>query len=187
MEFQPSARAVPLSIALALVVAVLASALAPMRATAGERFAYRSEAGRFSVDFPAESPTVEEMSESKFSITDNNVRHTVFAEGAEFAVEIHDIPRISKLLLTSHYVLQRSVEGMLEDIGAREVGSVETSLQGQPARKVLFETTSRPSMGRLLLVLAGRRLYMVSVRHPRSLDPPDARVTFFESFSFWLE
>jgi hypothetical protein len=183
VKFQPSARAVTLPIALV----VLASALDPMRATAGERFAYRSEAGRFSVDFPAKSPSVEEMSESKFSITDNDVRHTVFAEGAEFAVEIHDIPRISKLLLTSHYVLQRSVEGMLEDIGAREIGSVETSLQGQPARKVLFEATGRPSIGRLLLVLAGRRLYMVSVRHPRSLDPPDARVTFFESFSFWLE
>jgi hypothetical protein len=158
-----------------------------VRAAAGELFAYRSEAGRFSVDFPAESPSVEEMSESKFSITDNDVRHTVFADGAEFAVEIHDIPRISQLLLTSHYVLERSVEGMLEDIGAREIDSTETSLQGQPAREVIFETTDPPAVGRLLLVLAGRRLYMVSVRHPRSLDPPDTAARFFESFSFWLE
>jgi hypothetical protein len=185
VKFQPSARAVTLPIA--LVVAVLASALAPMRATAGELFAYRSEAGRFSVDFPAESPSVEEMSGSKFSITDNDVRHTVFAEGAEFAVEIHDIPRISKLLLTSHYVLQRSVEGMLEDIGAREVDSVETSLHGQPAREVAFENPDRAFTGRVLLVLAGRRLYLVSVRHPRSIDPPDGIAPFFESFSFWLE
>jgi len=183
VKFQPSARAVTLPIAFA----VLASAPAPMRAAAGELFAYRSESGRFSVDFPAASPAVEEMSGSKFSITDNDVRHTVFADGAEFAVEIHDIPRISKLLLTSHYVLQRSVEGMLEDIGAREVESAETSLQGQPAREVVFETTARSSIGRLLLVLAGRRLYLVSVRHPQSIDPPDSVAPFFESFSFWLE
>jgi hypothetical protein len=158
-----------------------------MRATAGERFAYRSEDGRFSVDFPAESPSVRELSESKFSITDNDVRHTVFAEGAEFAVEIHDIPRISRLLLTSRYVLDRSVEGMLEDIGARKVDSAETSLQGQPAREVVFEATGRPSIGRMLMVLAGRRLYLVSVRHPQSIDPPDTVAPFFESFSFWLE
>ena len=185
MNFQPSVRVVALAIA--LVVAVSTSVLAPMRATAGERFAYRSEVGRFSVDFPAETPSIRELAGSKFSITDNDVRHTVFAEGAEFAVEIHDIPRIAELLLASHYILERSVKGMFEDIGAREVNSVDVSVQGQPAREVAFEISDREFTGRLLLVLAGRRLYFVSVRHPRSIDPRDSIAQFFESFSFWLE
>ena len=158
-----------------------------MRAAAGESFAYRSEIGRFSVDFPAASPSVRELSGSKFSITCNDVRHTVFAEGAEFAVEIHDIPRVAKLLLTSHYVLERSVKSMLEDIGAREVDSVGVSVQDQPAREVVFEIPDREFTGRLLSILAGRRLYLVSVRHPRSIDPPGAIEPFFERFSFWLE
>jgi hypothetical protein len=158
-----------------------------MRATAGEPVAYRSEAGRFNVDLPAESPSVRDLTGSKFSITNNDTRHTVFSGGAEFAVEIHDIPRVAELLLTSHYVLERSVKGMLEDIGAREVDSAETSLQGHPAREVAFEIPDRAFTGRLLLVLAGRRLYMVSVRHPQSVDPPGAIAQFFESFSFWLE
>jgi hypothetical protein len=185
VKSKPSVRVVALAIA--LVVAFLTLALVPMRAAAGERFAYRSEAGRFSVDLPAESPSIRELTGSKFSITGNDVRHTVFAEGAEFAVEIHDIPRVAKLLLTSHYILERSVKGMLDDIGARKVDSVDISVQGQPAREVEFEIPDREFTGRLLLVLAGRRLYLVSVRHPRSIDPPDSIAPFFESFSFWLE
>ena len=158
-----------------------------MRATAGERFAYRSEAGRFSIDLPEQSPLVRELTGSKFSITDNDVRHAVFSEGAEFVIEIHDIPPVAKFLLTSQYILERSVKGMLEDIGAREVDSSEVSIQGQPAREVAFEIPDRAFTGRLLLVLAGRRLYLVSVRYPRSIGPPDAIAPFFESFSFWLE
>jgi len=180
---QPSVRVFTLAIALV----VLTLALTPIRATAGEHFAYRSEAGRFSVNLPAETPSVSELAGSKFSITDNDVRYTVFFEGAEFAVEIHDIPRVAKLLLTSHYILERSVKGMLEDIGARKVDSADVSVLGQPAREVAFEIPDRTFTGRLLLILAGRRLYLVSVRHPRSADPPDAIAPFFESFSFWLE
>jgi hypothetical protein len=185
VKFQSSVRVVALAVA--LVVAVSTSALAPIRATAGERFSYRPEAGRFSVDFPAESPSVRELSESKFSITDNDVRHAVFAEGAEFAVEIHDIPRVAEFLLSSDYILERSMKGMFEDIGARKVDSVDVSVQGQPARKVAFEIPDREFAGSLLLVLAGRRLYLVSVRHPRSIDPRDSIRQFFESFSVWLE
>ncbi len=173
--------------AIAFSVASSASALAPMRATAGEPYAYRSEDGRFSVDLPGESPSVRELSESKFPITDNDVLHTVFAEGAEFSIEIHDIPRISKLLLTSRYILDRSVAGMLEDIGAREIDSAEVTFQGAPAREVAFEILDRAFTGRSLLILAERRLYMVSVQHPRSIAPPGSVAPFFESFSFWLE
>ena len=185
MKVQPGARF--LALAIAFVIAILTLALAPMRVAAGERFAYRSETGRFSVDLPAEFPSIDELTGSKFSITNNDIRHTVFAEGAEFAVEIHDIPRVAEFLLTSRYVLERSAKGMLEDIGARTVDSVDISVQGQPAREVAFEIPDQAFTGRLLLVLAGRRLYLVSVRHPQSIAPPAAVAPFFESFSFWLE
>jgi hypothetical protein len=170
-----------------LALAIAAAALSPLDAAAGDFRPYRSESGRFSVDFPGGHPSIRELTGSKFSITDNDVRHTVFAEGAEFAVEIHDIPRVAKLLLTNHYILERSVKGMLEDIGARELNSTEFSLQGEPAREVSFENPDREFTGRLLLVLAGRRLYLVTVRHPQSIDPPDSIAPFLERFSFWLE
>jgi hypothetical protein len=185
VKFQPGVRVVALAIA--LVIAVSTSALAPMRATAGERFAYRSEAGRFSVDFPAETPSIRELAGSKFSITSNDVQHTAFVGDTEFAVEIHDIPRVAKFLLSSDYILERAVRGMLDDIGGREVDSVEASLQGEPAREVRFEIPDQKLAGKLLLVLAGRRLYLVTVQHPESIEPPSAIEPFFESFSFWLE
>jgi hypothetical protein len=181
VKLQPSVRVV------ALVIAVSTSVLAPMRATAGERFAYRSEAGRFSVDLPAESPSVRELAGSKFSTTSNDVQHAVSVGDTEFAVEIHDVPRVARFLLSGDYILERAVEGMLEDIGGREVDSVEASLQGEPAREVRFEIPDRKLTGELLLVLAGRRLYLVTVQHPESIDPPSAVAPFFESFSFWLE
>jgi hypothetical protein len=185
VKFQPSVRVV--AFAIALVIAVSTSALAPMRATAGERFAYRSEAGRFSVDLPGESPSVRDLSGSKFSITSNDIQHTAFVGDTEFAVEIHDIPRAADFLLSSDYILERAVRGMLDDIGGREVDSVEASLQGEPAREVRFEIPDRKLTGKLLLVLAGRRLYLVTVQHPESIEPPSAIAPFFESFSFWLE
>ncbi len=158
-----------------------------MDASAEDLHPYRSETGRFRVDFPEAPPSIRELTGSKFLITDNDVLHAVFAEEAEFAVEIHDIPRVAEFLLTSDYILERSVKGMLEDIGAREVDSAEISLQGEPAREVAFEIPDREFTGRLLLILAGRRLYLVSVQHPQSIDPPDSIAPFFENFSFWRE
>jgi hypothetical protein len=173
--------------AVALVAAASTSAFSQPSDAAGDVYPYRSEAGRFSVAFPAGSPSVQELNGSKLSMTDNDAYHSVDHDGAEFAVEIHDIPRLAKLVLTSHFILDRTVEGKLEDIGAREVDSVETVLQGKPAREVDFEIPDQKFVGKLLFVLAERRLYLVSVQHPQPLDPLDSIPGFFESFSFWLE
>ena len=165
----------------------MAFAIAPSIAFADETHRYRSEPGRFHVELPARSVSVAEMEGSKFSITDNDARHTAFAHGAEFAVEIHDIPRFAELLLTSHYILDRTVAGMFDDIGAHALDSADVERQGAPAREVAFEIPERDVVGRLLVVLADERLYLVTIRHPRSLEPPDAAARFFESFSFWID
>jgi hypothetical protein len=185
--FQPGVRVIAVTIAFVIALAVLTSTVAPMRATADDLVAYRPEAGRFSVDLPGESPSVRELTGPKFSITSNDVQHTALVGDAEFAVEIHDIPSVAKFLLTSDYILERAVRGMLDDIGGRAIDSVEVSLQGEPAREVRYEIPDREFTGRLLLVLAERRLYLVSVQHPQSIDPPSSITPFFESFSFWLE
>jgi len=171
----------------ALVVVASSAALAQQGTTAGALHPYRSEAGRFSVAFPAASPSVQELNGSKLSITDNDAYHSVNFAGAEFAVEIHDIPRFAEVVLTSHFILDRSVDGKLEDIGARKIDSQETVFQGKPAREVEFEIPDQKFVGKLLFVLAERRLYLVSVQHPEPLDPLDSIPGFFESFSFWLE
>jgi len=171
-----------------LGIAAAMSALAPMRSAAGQLHPYRSETARFSIDFPGDAdPSIRELTGSKFTTTDNDINYAVISDGVEFSVEIHDVPRFAMLMLTSHYILEHSVSGKLEDINAREVDSAVTSFQGEPAREVVFEASDRAFTGRMLLVLADRRLYLVGVQHPPSLDPQDVGARFFESFSFWPE
>lgn len=185
MKKQPGVRSAARAIALG--VAVATPLLAPPSATAGDPDPYRSESGRFSVDFRGKPPAIRELTGSKFSTTDNDVNYAVVADGVEFSVEIHDIPRFAKVLLTDHYILDQSVSGKLEDVGAREVTAAETTFQGEPARDVVFEAPDRAFVGRMFLILAGHRLYLVGVLHSPSLDPQVASARFFESFSFWRD
>jgi hypothetical protein len=171
----------------ALGVAIATSALAPPSAAAGDPDLYRSESARFSVDFSGKPPVIRELTGSKFSTTTNDVNYAVIVDGVEFSVEIHDIPRFAKMVLTDHYILDQSVSGKLEDIGAREVDAAETTFQGEPARDVAFEAPDRAFVGRMFLILAGHRLYLAGVLHPPSLDPRAASARFFASFSFWPE
>jgi hypothetical protein len=187
VKLQPRVRTAALAIALQVALATIA--LAPLRSVADESRSerYRSDFGRFSVAFPGGSPVVRELEGSKFTMTGNDVNYAEVSDGVEYSVEIHDVPRFAKIMLTDHYILDRSVKGKLEDIGARSLDVVETSIQGEPAREVEFEALDRKFTGRMSLVLADRRLYLVGVLHPPSLDSQDAGARFFESFSFWLE
>lgn len=183
MKIQPRIRAAALAAALATI------GLAPVLSSADEPrpHHYRSDFGRFSVEFPGGSPVVRELEGTQFTMTGNDVNYAAMLAGVEYSVEIHDVPRFAKLMLTDHYILDQSVTGKLDDIGARRLDVVETSIQGKPAREVVFEALDRTFTGRMSLVLADRRLYLVGVLRPASLDSQDAGARFFESFSFWLE
>jgi hypothetical protein len=170
-----------------LLVANLMSAIFSDAGTAGEPHTFRSDAGRFSIDFPALSPSTRTLTGGKFLFTDYNIRHAVEVGDVEFAVEIHDVPRAADALLTDRYILEKSKAGLLEDMGAREINSREIDRQGQPGRAVTVEIPDRGLMGNLLIVLAKNRLYLVTVQHPRQDDSPMPFTSFFESFEFWLE
>ena len=170
-----------------LVVVNLMSAIFSDNGTAGEPHTFRSDAGRFSIDFPAPSPSTRTLTGDKFLFTDYNIRHTVEVGDAEFAVEIHDVPRAADALLPSRYILEKSKAGLLEDMEAREVNSRAIDREGHPGRAVAFEIPERSLTGNLLIVLAKNRLYLVTVLHPEQEDPPMSYTFFFESFEFWLE
>jgi len=173
---------------IALGVAASSSALAALGSAAGELRAYRSETGRFSVGFPgASDPAVIELAGDNFAMTENNFNYSVVSDGVEFSVEIHDIPRVARLMLSSDYILDHSVSGKLADMGAREIDVVERSFQGEPAREVVFAASNQTFTGKMLLVLDDRRIYLVGVMHSPSLDTREASARFFESFSFWSE
>ncbi len=150
-------------------------------------FEFRSDSGRFRVGFPGMAPASRNLSTSKFTSTTHTVLHEVTIEETEFAVELHDIPQVAAMFLTHDFILDRAKAGMLEDIGARELASEEVSQQQQPARRVHYELPDRGLKGEALLVLAERRLYLVSAHHPRKLEPPVSFSTFLASFEFWLD
>ena len=165
----------------------LASALLSASAAADSLHPFRSEDGRFSIDFPAPSPSSRNLTGDKFSVTNNDIRHAVDVDDAEFAVEIHDVPRAAYLLFPGHFILENAKSGLLGDIGAREIDSREISRQGQPGRVATFEIPDKGLTGNLLMVLAKSRLYLVTVRYPEEDEPPMPFTSFFESFEFWFE
>ena len=173
---------------IALGVAVGGAALARLDSAAGEPGTYRSDTGRFRVDFPGKSdPTVIVLEGDNFAMTKNNINYSIVSDGIEFSVEIHDIPRVARFMLGSDYILDESVSAKLADMSAREVDVVATSFQGEPAREVVFAADNQSFAGRMLLVLADRRIYLVGVLHPPSRDTREVSARFFESFSFWSE
>lgn len=168
----------------------LASILVLLLAGAGwadDLYAFRSEPGRFKIGFPGELPRSTALSGEKFNTTDNDEHHVVEIEDARFSVELHDIPRAASLLLTDDFVLEQAAKGLLDDMGAQPIESASASRQDHPARWVSFEIPERHVRGDVMIVLADRRLYLVSARHPVERDPPISFGKFLESFRFWLE
>ena len=170
----------------ALVITALALLL-PMDGFAGELFDFHSEPGRFKIGFPGDAPASRALSGDKFSATDNDAYHVVEVDEAKFSVELHDIPRVASMLLTDDFVLEQAAKGMLNDIGGRQLEARRASRQDQPARWISFEIPDREVRGDVLLVLADRRLYLVSSHHPVEQHPPVSFAKFLESFRFWLE
>jgi len=179
---RPPAAAIAIAVALAL-----AEFASPPLGAAGDRFDFESRSGRFRIDFPGVAPLRRQLSGARMGSTTNNAEYAVTVDGAEFEVELHDIPRAASMLLSRDFILERAKRSALDDLGARELSSEPMSRQQQPARRVRYEVPERNLVGQLLLVLAGQRLYLVSARSPAGRHPPMTFADFAESFEFWLE
>lgn len=156
-------------------------------AHAGDPLRFRSESGRFLIGFPGGAPQRVDLSAEKFTLTTNNVQHLTRVDDARFAVEMHDIPRAASMFLSDEFVIEQAVRGMLDDMGGRELRSDPTERQNQPARRVAFELPDSGMRGDLLLVLAKRRLYLVTTVYPAQSEPPVPFDRYVDSFEFWLE
>ena len=93
----------------------------------------------------------------------------------EYWVEHHDIPRVGSALLTDGAILRRAKGDFLEDVGGREQSFIKRVLWDHPARELVFDLLGKPHLvGRALLTLVGRRLYLVATIHDRT-DPQAGR------------
>lgn len=164
------------------LAALLCAPMAP-----AEQYEFRSAFGRFAIGFPDKAPSEQQLTASKFSVTSNDTRYAVEVDRSEFVVELHDIPSVAARLLTDAFVLEQAKRGMLDDIRANELSSMALLLDRHPARRVRFEIPERAIRGDLLLLLAERRLYLVSARYPVDASPRVSFDRFIESFEFWTE
>jgi hypothetical protein len=103
------------------------------------------------------------------------------------AVEVHDLPRVASALLSDDSILDQAREGLLADVKGTLIEGRSLVFQGAPAREFTYRLPGRARLvERVLAVLIGRRLYLVTgmARAPAS-DPDVGR--FFASFRCWPE
>jgi hypothetical protein len=103
------------------------------------------------------------------------------------AVEMHDLPAVASVLLSDDSILDQAREGLLSDVRGTLLEGRSLVFQGAPAREFVYRLPGKARLEeRVLAVLIGRRLYLVTgmARAPAN-DPDVAR--FFASFRCWRE
>jgi hypothetical protein len=104
----------------------------------------------------------------------------------ELRVEHHDLPWLATLLLSGDALLKRAKNGLVEEEHGLELSSAGVSVQGYPAREVSFRVRAEQDLtGDALLVLVGRRLYVLVSLGPRAQRDASALDRFFRSFEVW--
>ena len=170
-----------LLLAAALALSMTAAAASPEL----EWIPFRSERGRFAVELPG-SP--EEIRDTRATLG-GTVRRTEYLarRGAtELRVEHHDLPWLATFLLTSDALLERSKNGLVSEEHGLELSSAGVLVQGYPAREVSFRVPAGQDLaGDALLVLVGRRLYVLVSLGPQAQRDATTLDRFFRSFEVW--
>ena len=152
----------------------------------GEWREFAPEHGRFAVQMPGE-PALERHArltpvgyvyQDKYWLREGDVL---------LAVEVHDLPALARALLSDDSILDQAREGLLSDVKGTLLEGRALVFQGAPAREFIYRLPGKARLEeRVLAVLIGRRLYLVTgmARAPAN-DPDVAR--FFASFRCWPE
>jgi hypothetical protein len=101
-------------------------------------------------------------------------------------VEHHDLPWLAEFLLSGDALLKRAKDGLVSEEHGLELSSAAVSVQGYPAREVSFRVRAEEDLaGDALLVLVGRRLYVLVTLGPKAQRDASALERFFRSFEVW--
>ena len=126
-------------------------------------------------------------SKKKAALKNSEYQKTLVRRGAtELRVEHHDLPWLATFLLSSRAILERAKNGLVSEEHGLELSSAGVSAQGYPAREVSFRVPAEQDLaGDALLVLVGRRLYVLVTLGPQAQRDASALDRFFRSFEVW--
>lgn len=140
--------------------------------------------GRFSAFFPAE-PVVSTVVRRTFLGAVVGTRYAVEMGDTTVALELHDLPRMATFLMTTSAILGRARDRLVEDVGGRVVAARDALHGGFPAREVTYELEQPARVGKALLVLVERRLYIALANWPGASATHPAAERLFGSFEVW--
>lgn len=171
-------------------VAVLCGALAvPASAASADWSNFSPPGGTFRVELPGAPERATRARLTPLGKV-HETRYTLHADGADLSVETHDVPAVAVAVIPDGVILDRALEGVIDNQGATRIHARELTVQGAPAREFSYRLPARAGeperVERALSVLVGTRLYLLT---GTTVDPaPHPAVSrFFASFRFWRE
>lgn len=169
----------------AIVFARVPSADDSPPGTLGSWTLLRSEAGRFQARLPAEPIRSEEVRKTWLGRM-RELRFHSELPGAEFAVEVHDLPRGARWIVGDEYIFEQAKDGLLRGGARPELGDEKISRSGHEGRRIRYELPERDGwVEEVLIFLGHRRLYLVRAGRARAAEADLPIEAFFQSFEFW--
>jgi len=165
----------------AAFASALAAAPAPA-ARAGEGWTvFAPPGGGFRIEVPG---TPRRESEQRFTPV-GSVRETKYwleVDGAELAVETHDVPPLAAALMSDATILDQARDGVVDNEGGELIQTRALTVQGAPAREFTYRYPGEPvRLERVLTVLMGSRIYLITGTCAEPAAHP-AVARFFASF-----
>ena len=143
--------------------------------------------GRFTVELPG-PPALERDARLTPVGYVYQTKYWLRTGDALLAVELHDIPPIASALTTDGMILDSARDGVIENENGTLLEARALDFRGSPAREFTYRFPGEaPLVERVLAVLVGSRLYLLTgmTAHAPASHPDITR--FFASFRVWTE
>ena len=108
--------------------------------------------------------------------------------GAEFVVQVRELPRATRWLVTQSYIFSQVKEGFLKDGQRPEISDLPITRGGYPGRHIRYRVPEREGgdwIEDALIVLAENRLYFIVVARGGTAEAGLPMEAFFRSFELW--
>jgi hypothetical protein len=128
------------------------------------------------------------VASSRFTVAGpvRSVEYRVSDGATQLRVEHHDLPRLAGLFIGDDALLDRAAGDLVADEGGVDPRVAGASVNGYSAREVSYRLGEGAGVaGDALLVLVGRRVYVLATLYPDEVAGAAASRRFLRSFQVW--